>query len=186
MSDPFIGEVRIFAFGYVPYGWQLCDGSTLPIQQNQALYAVIGNTYGGTAGQNFKLPNLLGMAVSAPGVAPTGGTVSKQLGAAYGEAAVALAQGNLPAHSHIVQRQTNALGYAGKTAAPSATSNIAGLRNTTTTLDIFSSAAVPNTTLDISTIGLSGSPVAQAHDNLQPYQVFYWGIALQGIYPAWQ
>ncbi|MCA1935019.1 MAG: tail fiber protein [Asticcacaulis sp.] len=186
MSDPFIGEVRIFASSYVPEGWHLCDGSTLDVRAYQALYAVIGNTYGGSPNVNFKVPNLLGMAVSAPGLAPTGGAFNKQLGHAYGAPAVTLSQSNLPPHSHVIQRQTNNFKYAGKTAAPDNKSNLGGMRDATTNVAIFSTASAPNTTLLGTTIGNSGSSTPAAHNNLQPYQVFYWGIALDGIFPVWQ
>ncbi len=183
MSDPFIGEVRIFASSYVPEGWHLCDGSTLDVRAYQALYAVIGNIYGGNPNVNFKVPNLLGMAVSAPGQAPMGGALNKQLGHAYGATAVTLSHGNLPPHSHVIQRQTNNLKYAGKTAAPDSKSNLGGMRNATSNVAIFSTASAPNTSLLEATIGMSGSSTPAAHNNLQPYQVFYWGIALDGIFP---
>lgn len=100
MADPFTGEIRAFAFDYPPQDWAFCNGQTMLAQQNPALYAVIGNRYGGTSPQNFKLPDLLGQAPMCQG---TGiGLTPRTVGQGTGTPAVTLTAAQLPPHSHTI------------------------------------------------------------------------------------
>src|SRR5512135_2949103 len=93
MSEPFLGEIRIFSFGFAPKGWALCNGQLLPINQNQALFSILGTTYGGDGRVNFALPNLGGRVP-----VHTGGGITQ--GESGGEQAHTLSISELPAHTH--------------------------------------------------------------------------------------
>jgi microcystin-dependent protein len=112
MANPFLGEIRAFSFAFAPSGWALCNGQTMPINQNQALFALLGVTYGGNGVQNFMLPNLQGrIAMSASNGFTQGQTA--------GEEAVVLATAQLPAHTHAVTAAAN--GTSNATNAPGPT-----------------------------------------------------------------
>ena len=98
MSDPYLGEVRAIAFNYAPEGWALCDGSLLPVNQYQALYAILGNSFGGTYPTNFGLPDLRGRVIAGVGAGPGINAVTYAQKA--GANSVQLAIANLPAHTH--------------------------------------------------------------------------------------
>jgi len=161
MSEPFLGEIRMFSFGFAPKGWALCNGQILPIAQNQALFAILGVTYGGNGTTTFALPNLQG---SAP--AHVGNSIS--LGQAGGSATVKLTS-NQVGHGHSVN------------AAATATTNTAGGN-----FPASSSANLYGTSTDTAMNGAIISPGGggAAHNNLQPYLVINYAIALTGIFPS--
>src|SRR5262245_5587667 len=101
MSDPFVGEIRIFAIDFPPAGWAWCDGRFLPINQYSDLFDVIGTTYGGDGVTTFAVPNLQGRAPMHPGQGP--GLSSHDLGESGGSEAVTLLSGQMPAHGHAIQ-----------------------------------------------------------------------------------
>lgn len=98
MSEPFIGEIRLVAFNYAPRNWAFCDGQTLPIRQNEALFALLGTTYGGDGTNTFALPDLRGRASLHSGQGP--GLILRQLGEVVGQEAVRLDIAEMPAHTH--------------------------------------------------------------------------------------
>src|SRR4051794_29894878 len=112
MADPILGEIRTFAFGFVPSGWAACDGQVLPINQNQALFALLGTTYGGDGRTTFARPDLRGRGAGGRGAAPTG--PASALGEAGGEEAHRLSAAELPGHRH----QAHAKATAGTRANP--------------------------------------------------------------------
>lgn len=188
MSDPFIGEVRVFSYNFIPQGWKACDGSELNVAQYQALYAIIGNTFGGSPSKTFKVPDLRGQAVSGAGTGA--GLTPRNLGNTYGVQTVTLTESQMPAHTHPLQRQTNAKGVpTGKTAAPDSKSDLATLSilesSKWTNIATFQNSGSPNTTLHPSTITPSGSTQPSAHNNMQPYQAIQFCIAYLGIFPSW-
>jgi microcystin-dependent protein len=164
MTEPFLSEIRIMSFGFPPKGWALCNGQLLPINQNQALFSLLGTTYGGDGRVNFALPNLQGRAPIHEGSGFT-------LGQIGGELNHTLTQSELPDHNHIVQASTAATGGV---ATPNG--NFLGGGNnvyhTPTQLTTLSPQTVTN---------VGGS---QAHLNVQPYLVLNFCIALQGIFPS--
>ncbi len=177
MADPFIGEIRIFGFNYAPRGWALCDGGTIPIQQNSALFAVIGTTYGGNGTTTFGLPNLKGNAAmhwgSAPGVATT------VIGQVQGSDTVTLTTAQLPTHTHVFQGGT-AVGSTGQLIATPGPTVLLSTSNPQ--LAYAPATATPSVTLAPQAITQTGGN--QPHSNAQPRLAMLYCIATEGIFPA--
>ncbi|HET8708383.1 MAG TPA: tail fiber protein [Pseudomonadales bacterium] len=169
MAEPFVGEIRAFSFGKAPRGWLLCDGSTLPINQYQALFSLLGITFGGDGKTNFKLPDLRGRT-------PVNINLLSPLvqGTAAGAEAVTLTAAQMPQHTHVMNAANQAATfsvmsspcYLGVTAGGSA----------------YAGAAGNLTALDPSTVTMAGA--GAPHSNMQPSQVISYCIAVNGIYPT--
>ena len=170
--DPYIGEIRIFAGDYAPIGWAICDGSMMSIRQNQTLYAVIGNTYGGDFREDqFALPNLLGKAPMGQGSGP--GLTPRRIGAKVGETTQTLGMDQIPYHSHV-PRGSSATG--GSVADPS---NAVWSNET-----VFSGRAYgANASVEMNQQALSLSGGNQSHNNMQPFLALNFIIALEGVFP---
>ncbi|MGA9581390.1 MAG: tail fiber protein [Allosphingosinicella sp.] len=164
MAEPFLSEIRLFSFNFPPKGWAFCNGQLLPINQNQALFALLGTTYGGNGQTNFALPNLQGRCAMHEGAGFT-------LGQAGGEVAHTLTQSEMPQHLHFVQASTEN----GDT--PVATGNMLGAFN-----NAYRAPGGNLVAIDPSTISNTGG--SQAHTNMCPYLVINFCIALQGIFPS--
>ena len=163
MAEPFLSEIRIMSFWYPPKGWALCDGQLLPINQNQALFSLLGITFGGDGRVNFALPDLRGRVPIHVGDGHT-------LGSLGGERAHTLSIAELPEHTHVMQGSgTNA-------DVVSPTDNV--LAQTSQSYG----PAAQLTSLDPSTNGSTGG--SQAHLNMQPFLTLSFCIALQGIFPS--
>jgi len=162
MAEPFLGEIRSFAFGVIPRGWLACQGQMLPIQQNQALFSLLGISYGGNGVTTFGLPDLRGRV-------PLHLSPAYPLGAAGGEASHTLTVNEMPVHVHGVQASTEAA-----TLIPPQ-GNV-----WPQSVDTYAASApdVPMGARAVSTAGGS-----QAHNNMQPYTTISFCIAIQGIYP---
>jgi microcystin-dependent protein len=163
MAEPFLSEIRIMSFDFAPKGWALCNGQLLPINQNQALFSLLGTTFGGDGRVNFGLPDLRGRVPIHVGSGHT-------LGERGGEQAHTLSIAEIPTHTHVLQGiNTNAV-----TNAPLGNS----LANTT--------ALYHQPTNLISLNPGSVGPVggSQAHLNMQPFLTLSFCIALQGIFPS--
>jgi microcystin-dependent protein len=169
MSDPFLCEIRIVSFNFAPKGWAACNGQLLPINQNQALFSLLGTTYGGNGQTNFALPNLQGDAPIHQGSTFFNGQVG-------GENTHTLALTETPAHTH------SANGYnAAGNAAPGATTVWAqGLVSGQPVHSLYS--ATSNTTMNPSVLANAGG--GQPHENRQPFLVLNFVIALTGIFPS--
>jgi microcystin-dependent protein len=163
MAEPFLSEIRIMSFGYAPRGWAMCNGQLLPINQNQALFSLLGTTFGGNGQTNFALPDLRGNVPIHVGQGHT-------LGEKGGQQAHTLTISEMPQHLHLV----NASSTAGDT--PNA--------NNTLLANALNLYGPPNnlTTLDPASISNVGG--SQAHLNMQPFLVLNFCIALQGIFPS--
>lgn len=175
--EAFMGEIHAFGFNFAPKGWAQCNGQLLPINQNQALFSLLGTTYGGNGTTNFALPDLRGRVPLHPNVGganPSG--VSLAAGNTGGEEQHTLTVNETPAHTHTMQA-VNASGTAASPAGQLPASAIAStggaLLNTYAT-----GAAVPLAAASVSSTG------GQPHANMQPYTVLNFCIALQGIYPS--
>jgi len=164
MAEPFLAEIRIMSFIFPPKGWALCNGQFLPINQNQALFALLGTTYGGNGQTTFALPDLRGRVPIHTGNAHT-------LGSAAGQAAHTLTIAELPTHLHTAGASITATGG---NADP--TNRFLGSAN-----NVY--AAPSNlTTMNPATITNTGG--SQAHLNQQPFLTLSFCIALQGIFPS--
>lgn len=173
MSEPFIAEIRIFAGNFAPRGWAFCDGQLLPVSQNTALFSLIGTTYGGDGRSTTALPNLMGRAPMHPGRGP--GLTARRLGEKVGVETVTLSEAQIPSHNHTVRGSTT-------TAAPGAPSNTESLSRAG-----GGTAYQENTTanlVDLASQTLSTTGGSQSHDNMQPYLVLNFIIALVGLYPS--
>lgn len=163
MAEPFIAEVRIMSFNFAPKYWAQCNGQLLPINQNQALFSLMGTTYGGDGRSNFALPNLQGCTPIHMG----NGYSQGQKG---GQQSVTLTPQQLPQHVHFLMGSSTAQ----NTVVPS------GLLAVTTPSEFY--GGTPNAAASAASIGSTGGN--QPHNNMQPSLVLNFCIALQGIFPS--
>ena len=193
MSEPYIGEIKAFAFNYTPGdgNWLLCDGSTLLQRDYPALYAVIGKTYGGDT-NTFKLPNLR-PSTSAPGLAivgvdsPPSGT-NYQLGKTSGVQTVTLSSAQQPPHTHtltaIVPTPPMSLAPVANTSYVSRLMSSANVKEFPYIAQASTPTPVPNVSMNAGTLGPSyTNTAATAHDNMQPYLALNICIAYNGLFP---
>jgi microcystin-dependent protein len=164
MAEPFLAEIRIMSFNFPPKGWALCNGQLLPINQNQALFALLGTTYGGNGQTNFALPNLRGRVPLHRG----DGIIQ---GEAAGQEFHTVTLSEMPAHVHFVRCTPS--GAAGEDPANRLPGRAAGNTYGAAT------SLVPMAPQMVSAVGGS-----QAHENRQPFLVLNFCIALQGIFPS--
>jgi microcystin-dependent protein len=163
MAEPFLGEIRVVSFGFAPRGWAMCNGQVLAISQNQALFSLLGTTYGGNGQTTFALPDLRGRVPIHVGQGHT-------LGERAGEQAHTLTIGELPLHLHAMSgsmTNADAITLADNVLAQSSQAY---------------GPATQLTQLDPSTNGVAGG--SQAHLNMQPFLTLTFCIALQGIFPS--
>ena len=173
MSDPFIAEIIMFGGNFAPRGWAHCDGQILPISQNQALFSLLGTTYGGDGRTTFGLPDLRGRVPTHPGPLDGVGGDPNVLGKKGGSEAVMLTESQVAAHHHPVLASSDA-GISGPLAGnvhakPSNLSKI---------------YADPNNLQPMSDTGVGNTGAGQGHDNMQPYLTLCFIIALQGVFPS--
>ncbi len=164
MADPFLSEIRIMSFNFAPKGWAMCNGQFLPINQNQALFALLGTTYGGNGQTTFALPNLRGRVPVHEGDGLT-------LGESAGQEFHTVTQGELPQHVHMVNCTASSV------VTDDPTNKLLGRAAG----NVYGSATnlVAMAPQMVSSVGGS-----QGHENRQPYLVLTFCIALQGIFPS--
>lgn len=170
MSEPFVGEIRMFGGNFAPRGWAFCDGQLLAVSQNDALFSLLGTIYGGDGRTTFGLPDLRGRtpihAGSGPGLSP------RRLGAKGGTEKETLTVGELPSHNHTLQASSAAA------TTPNPATNVLA---ETTTDRVYRDDGVDTSTANTS-IGMVGG--SRSHTNLMPYLCINFIIALYGIYPS--
>ena len=165
MAEPFLSEIRIMSFGYAPRGWALCNGQLLPINQNQALFSLLGTTYGGDGRVNFALPDLRGRASMHMGSGHT-------LGERGGEQAHTLSIAELPTHTHVLSASPTT----GNQPVP--TNNVMA---STAPNPVY---GPPQSLVALNPGTVTSTGGSQAHLNMQPFLTLNFCIALQGIFPS--
>lgn len=167
-SNPYLGQVVMFGGRYAPTGYALCNGQLLLISQNSALFSIIGTTYGGDGTQNFALPNLQGASPLHPGTGA--GLTPRTFGEAGGSVNVTLTTAQLPSHTHLAE----GVAAVGTQQAPTngVWAEIRGLPY----------APTPNSPMSQNAISPAGGN--QPHNNMPPYQVVTFIIALTGLFPS--
>ncbi len=175
-AEPFIGEIAMFGGNFAPRSWALCNGQLLPISQNEALFSLLGTTYGGDGRTTFGLPDLRGRVPIHAGQGP--GLSNYQLGQRGGAETVTLTSAEMPSHNHTSALEMRVGSSAPDTADPNG--------NIITSCKIYSSVKNPSVKLGdgmfTNTIGNTGGN--QAHENRPPFQTINYIIALQGTYPS--
>ena len=168
MAEPFLSEIRIMSFGFAPKGWAMCNGQLMPINQNQALFSLLGTTFGGDGRVNFGLPDLRGQVPIHVGSGHT-------LGEKGGEQAHTVSISELPTHTHVAN-------------GTSATANLTAPASPGTALLAKTNPpplyAAPSNLVAMSADSIANTGGSQAHANMQPYLVLTFCIALQGIFPS--
>lgn len=169
--EPFIGEISCGGWNFCPMGWADCRGQLLPIAENEALFSLIGTTYGGDGQFTFALPNIQGRTVVHQGQGP--GLSSRVIGESAGAETASVSTSQMPVHSHQLVAHTGSE----KSASPA--NRIPGTASATT--PAYTSSAA-NTAFAAGRVGTSGG--TQPHNNLQPYLAVKCCIAVEGIYPS--
>lgn len=170
MSEPYLGEIRLLPYDWPPQGWMPCDGRTLPISSNQALFSLLGTLYGGNGTTTFGLPDLRGRAICHASSAVPQGTMA-------GQELVALSSTQMPQHNHTLMA---AAGNGNTTAFADAlvSDAVAG----TTAANVYAAGASALQPLDPASVSTQGA--GQPHENCQPSLVLNYCIAVAGIYPS--
>ena len=169
MSQPYVGEVRMFAGNFPPVGWLFCDGQILPISENETLFQLIGTTYGGDGQETFAMPNLQSRIPVHQGTASSGTTY--QIAESAGAESVTLTTNQIPSHTHpfVVS------GDSGSQSNPGGAEVAAGV-------SVYRAAQPPNVPMNAQAITSTGG--SQPHDNMQPFLCINFIISLFGIFPS--
>jgi len=175
MDQPYIAVIFAHSATFAPYGWALCQGQLQSIAQNEALYALIGTTFGGDGVQTYGLPDLRGRIPVGQGQGP--GLSNYVLGQMSGTENASILSGNMPSHTHNV----NVVNAAGNVAIPVAGNNLAGTYAGANAVNFYATGT-PNATLAPSTVGLAGNSIPISI--IQPILAMNYIIALFGIFPS--
>ena len=181
MSNPFLGELRIMSFNFAPKGWTTCNGQILPINQNQALFSLLGTTYGGNGQTTFALPNLQGRVPLHFG--QRSGLSSYAMGQTGGEYNHTLITAEMPVHNHAMNvSNTGALqNLTGRSPAGHSPAQAVASTNPVSAVNIYGTGSASETFASSAIAGAGGD---QPHSNQQPYLTLNICIALQGIFPS--
>ena len=170
MSEPFVGEIRMFAGNFAPRGWAFCDGQLLVISQNDALFSLLGTIYAGDGRTTFGLPDCRGRIPihhgSGPGLSP------RRLGSKAGAEKVTLTTNQLPSHTHQLQATTN----------PADDTNPTSKVLAETAFDVYGSDL--SSPVNMNSAAITNIGGSRSHTNFQPFLCIHFIIALFGIYPS--
>ena len=172
MAEPFLSEIKIISWNFPPKGWAFCNGQLLPINQNQALFSLLGTTYGGDGKSNFALPDMQGNAPMHPGQGP--GLSLHDLGETGGSETVSLLESEIPSHSHTMMASSD-----------TADNNVATGHIAAKPLGRGNNMYIANTSplTAMADVALAPAGGDQPHNNMQPYLTLNFCIALQGVFP---
>ncbi|HDS1144964.1 MULTISPECIES: phage tail protein [Stenotrophomonas] len=174
MSDPFTGEIQMFGFNFAPNNWAMCQGQLIPIQQNTALFSLLGVTFGGNGSSNFQLPDFSGNAACGQGNGP--GLTPRVMGELFGLDTVTLLSPHMPAHSHGA-RIYNQPNKAHRSGVPAANDALV----TPEKVSILAPTTTANSVFPPNTVGMTGGTAP--HPNQQPYLTVNFCICLYGNFP---
>ena len=178
MSDPYLGQIILFAGNFAPRGWAFCNGQILQIGPNTALFSILGTTYGGDGQTTFALPDLRGRVPVGLGQGP--GLSNVSLGEMAGEPVHTLMNDEMPMHNHPAQGQIKATDGGGNSAAPGGNFPAAS----TARDSIYSNVADTTMNTYASQVTVDAAGGSQPHNNMQPYLGLNYIIALEGVYPT--
>jgi microcystin-dependent protein len=179
--EAYIGQIVLFAGNYAPQGWMLCNGQVLNVNQNQALFAVIGNVYGGDGRSTFALPNLCGRVPLGAGQGV--GLTARAFGQGGGTETVVLTAAQAPAHTHTASAKVNATSDAGDAATPQG----AVWAQAASAGEMPYKQGTPNAEMQAGAVQVTVDPVPggdQAHPNMQPYLALNYIICVEGLFPS--
>jgi microcystin-dependent protein len=179
MASPYVGEIRCFGFNFAPQGWAFCNGQLMQIAQNDVLYSIISTTYGGDGITTFALPNLQGQIPMHWGNGPGG--FNTTIGQTQGTPQVTLTTNQIPIHTHAVTAVSVPSGGVPERTAVAASNTFLGPSQPPNGVYQLAPSSV---TAAFSNKAISGQGGSQPHDNMQPYLVINFCIALEGIFPA--
>lgn len=169
MSNPFVGEVRLFGGNFAPNGWAFCQGQLMAIAENEVLFQLIGTIYGGDGQQTFALPDLRGRVPVHQGQGP--GLSVRPIGQTGGSETVTLTHGQMPAHSHALRASTAAASASGPAGALLAATSVNSYDNSAAGIGMAAG-------------GISAAGASQPHDNMAPTLALNYIISLYGIFPS--
>ncbi len=172
MSEPFVGEIRMFAGNFAPRGWAFCDGQLLAVSQNDALFSLLGTIYGGDGRTTFGLPDMRGRIPIHAGTGP--GLSQRRLGSKGGAEKVTLTVNQLPSHTHTLTVSQDVAGDSDPTGK---------VPGNSASIDLYHED-VP--VLNMATAAITGTGGSRSHTNLMPFLCIHFIIALFGIYPSRQ
>lgn len=178
--EPFIGEIRLFAGNYVPVGWHMCDGSLMQVSGNEALFSLIGTTYGGNGATTFGLPDLRGRVPVGQGHGTN--LTNRVVGQTGGASAVQLTVGQTPSHTHTVAASSQQASQANMTAGAGFAAMVPVASPAKIGRYVPPASGTP-VNLDPLTISIAAGG-GQPHSNLMPYMALNYIIAIEGIYPT--
>jgi microcystin-dependent protein len=170
MSEPFVGQITMFAGNFAPRGWAYCDGQLLAISQNDVLFSLLGTIYGGDGRTTFGLPDLRGRVPIHVGQGP--GLTNRPIGAKSGSETVTVTTNQMPAHNHALNASTDPAGD---------TSPVGNVTATSTGASIYGGTGTP---VDLATSAVANTGGSQPHSNVMPFLCVSFIIALFGIYPS--
>lgn len=176
MTNPFVGEIQLFGFGFAPAGWATCSGQIVPLRQNPTLYSLLGTLYGGDGVNTFALPNFGGNAAMSQGQGP--GLTPRPIGSMLGAPNVTLLNDEMPRHTHAADIYM-ARGGAARVNVPQ---RGCAPSNCTSAQGFTADSTPPDTSFHPLTLSPAGG--GQFHNNQQPYLVLNYSIALQGVFPS--
>src|SRR5665213_2292657 len=174
-TDQFVAEIRIFGFNFAPTGWAQCNGQLLAISSNSALFSLVGTFYGGDGRSTFGLPNMQGNA--ALGMGNGAGLTPRVIGETEGEASVTLLTSQLPFHTHTANAN-----IPGNSADPGNTTVWGNAGSQRPAPNIYATAAGTPASMNGAALGATGG--GQLHNNMMPYLVLNFCIAMQGVFPS--
>ena len=182
MAEPFLGQITLMGCNFPPYGWMLCQGQLLPIQQYAALFSLLGVQFGGNGTSNFGLPDLRGRLPNGMGQGP--GLQDYIIGEMAGSENVTLTVPTIPPHNHVLSAYTGPATLGAPNGALTAQGPVSGGHGGAKTMTLYNTATPTVALAPAQVAPVSGSGLP--HNNLQPLTVLNWCIAWQGVFPARQ